>query len=195
MWLDIGDRRRVRPARPRPSRRPRCGGGPTERRPEPRGRAGAPATPTPGTPSWPPPGPRSPSAGSTARRSAASRPTPGSTRRSCTTTSAARTSCSSPPSRRRPTRPSCCPRCSPPTADELGAAVVRHAAAGLGRPDAGRPAWRCCAPPSSNEWTAKLLREFLVLEVLRRVVEHAGLRPRRARGPRLAGRLPAHRRW
>ena len=36
----------------------------------------------------------------------------------------------------------------------------------------------------SNEWTAKLLREFLVTQVLRRVVGTLDLDRRRARGPR-----------
>ena len=139
----------VPPCSPSPSRRRPCGGGPAERRPEPPVGAGVPATPTPARRSWPPPGRRSPSAGSTARRSAASRPPPASTPHSCTTTSAARTSCSSPRWTRRPTRTSCCPRCSPPTATcwVPPSCAWRCACGTAPRATAG---WPCSGPRSAT---------------------------------------------
>ena len=74
--------------------------------------------------------------------------------------------------------------------DELGAAVVGMAAAGLGRPE--RPAGLALLRSAvGNEWTAKLLREFLVTKVLRRVVATLGFDPdeRAARAALVASQL------
>ena len=183
------------PCSPSRWRRRPCGGGPAERRTEPARRSGR----RPGNPDT-----REAvlaaardrlrrARASTAPPSAGSRPRPASTRRWCTTTSATRTSCSSPRSRRRPTRTSCCPRCWRAAATSSAPHVVRHGAAASGTVPPGPPALALVRSAVGNEWTAKLLREFLVSQVLRRVVSTLGLDPdeREARG--LAGRLAAHR--
>lgn len=74
--------------------------------------------------------------------------------------------------------------------DELGAAVVRmvlHVWDGPGRA-AGLALIRSAV---SNEWTAKLLREFLVSKVLRRVVATLGIDPdvRAARASLVASQI------
>jgi AcrR family transcriptional regulator len=75
-------------------------------------------------------------------------------------------------------------------ADQLGAAVVRmalHVWDGPGR-HAGLSLLRSAV---GNEWTAKLLREFLVSKVLRRVVATLGFDPdeRAARASLVASQL------
>jgi AcrR family transcriptional regulator len=74
--------------------------------------------------------------------------------------------------------------------DQLGAAVVRmllHVWDGPARP-AGLALLRSAV---SNEWTAKLLREFLVARVLRKVVSTLGFDPdvRAARASLVASQL------
>ena len=74
--------------------------------------------------------------------------------------------------------------------DQLGAAVVRmllHVWDGPARP-AGLALLRSAV---SNEWTAKLLREFLVSRVLRKVVSTLGFDPdvRAARASLVASQL------
>ena len=59
--------------------------------------------------------------------------------------------------------------------DELGAPSSGWSCtSGTARPARGLALLRSAV---SNEWTAKLLREFLVSQVLRRVVEHPRLPP------------------
>jgi AcrR family transcriptional regulator len=74
--------------------------------------------------------------------------------------------------------------------DELGAAVVRmvlHVWDGPGR----APGLALIRSAVSNEWTAKLLREFLVSKVLRRVVSTLGFDPdvRAARASLVASQI------
>lgn len=98
-----------------------------------------------------------------------------------TTTSAARTSCSWPRSRRRPTPPACCEVLAGGP-DNLGENVVRlllHVWDGPMRP----AALALVRSAVAHEWTAKLLREFLVSQILRRVVGPLGL-PTAERGTR-----------
>ena len=66
--------------------------------------------------------------------------------------------------------------------DALGDNVVRHAAAASGTARCSPAALALVRSAVGNEWTAKLLREFLVSQVLRRVVGTLDMPTRRARG-------------
>ena len=92
---------------------------------------------------------------------------------------------------RRSTRPSCCPRCWPAAADAARRAAGPHASCGSGTRRPARPRLALLRSAVSNEWTARLLREFLVTQVLRRVCGHLDLDPAEAplRGALVATQL------
>ena len=180
------------PCSPWPSPPPRCAGGPAERRPARRPAAdGVPATPTPGTSSSPPPARRSPSAGfdgATIRGiAAAAGVDPALVHHYFGSKDKLFLAAIEAPADPAELLPEV-------LAAGRGRARRRgrpHAAAGLGRADASGRAAPCVRSAVGNEWTAKLLREFLVTQVLRRVVGTLELPPaeREARGALVASQL------